>query len=62
MSRRLNKREVVEQDGVIGTIQGEIFSPESNFHIKDILQYVITSTQSGFLVKIETQAFERYML
>lgn len=62
MSSRIKRREVVEQDGVIGAMQGEVFSPESNFRITEILHYIITPTQSGFLVKIKSKMndYERY--
>ena len=49
---KLKRREVVEQGGVIETLQGETFSPESNFKICRILEYIVTTNQSGFLVQI----------
>ena len=70
MAKKLKKRDVVEEDGVIGTMQGDTFVAESNFKISAILKYVIllpttvnNKTTSGFLVMIQSKmnAYERYI-
>jgi hypothetical protein len=55
MASRLKRREVVEHDRVIGTMQGDMFTPESNFIISEITHYITTPNQSGFLVKIKSK-------
>ena len=54
MANQAKRREVVIQDNVIGVLQGENFTPESNFMIKEILQYVKLTTESGFITVIKT--------
>jgi hypothetical protein len=53
---------VVVQNGVIGALQNELFSSESNFILTEILHYISTQNQSGFLVKIKSSndLYERY--
>ena len=53
---------MVVQNGVIGALQNELFSSESNFRLTEILHYISTQNQSGFLVKIKSNndLYERY--
>lgn len=57
------RREVAVRNNVIGILQGETFSPESNFAIKEIINFVQLKDGSGFLVKITStlSANERYI-
>ena len=48
------KKEVVVRDNVIGLLYGENFSPESNFYIKEVVNFVNMQNGSGYLVKIKS--------
>jgi hypothetical protein len=48
------RKEIVVRNNVIGVLYGEHFSPESNFMIKEILNFVQVKDGSGFLVNIKS--------